>query len=142
METLPEQDELRRRLRAARALHDLTVERLAERIPAELRLGVRTLRKLESGERPLTEELCRQLATYVGVPFEWFTVPDVGEAVAARSAVTFSDRIAALETSQAALWAEVQRARGQGAARRERPTEDDGPSASARRRRGRQTPVQ
>lgn len=144
MDSMPEQDELRRRLRAARALRDLTVEKLAERIPAEHRLGVRTLRKLESGERELTELVCRQLADYIGVPESWFTVSDVGEAVRGANgdgeSDRLADRLAALESSQVALWAEIRTRRG--STRHERPSSDDEPPSSTRQRRGRQAPVQ
>jgi transcriptional regulator with XRE-family HTH domain len=98
---LPEQAELRCRLRAARALRDLTVQQLADLIPAEARLGERTLRKLESGESQLTPPILRELAVRLELPYEWFSVPDLGAAIGGG---TFDDRIRALERAQAQLW--------------------------------------
>jgi transcriptional regulator with XRE-family HTH domain len=135
VETLPEQEELRRRLRAARALRDLTVEKLAERIPAERRLGVRTLRKLESGERELTADLCRQLATYIGVPYEWFTVEDVAATVGGSKGGGLAARLAAVEASQAEMWAEIRSARGnRRGVRHEPPASSGGPGPVERER--------
>ena len=101
METLPEQEELRRRLRAARVLRDLTVAQLAAQIPSEAKLGERTLRKLEGGESQLTPPILRELAVRLGMPYAWFTVPDLGAAIGGE---TFSERLANLERSQQAMW--------------------------------------
>jgi transcriptional regulator with XRE-family HTH domain len=100
-EYLPEQDELRCRLRAARALRNLTVAQLAERIPASARLGERTLRKLENGESQLTPPVLRELAVRLDLPYAWFTVPDLGAAIGGE---TFDERLAALEYAQKRLW--------------------------------------
>lgn len=97
---LPEQEELRRRLRAARALRDLTVVQLAELIPAQARLGERTLRKLEGGESSLTPPVLRELAAQLNLPYAWFTVPDLGAAIGGE---TFEERVQALEVAQARL---------------------------------------
>ena len=74
---LPPQEELRRRLRAARILADKTITELAARLPAEAELGERTLRKLESGESNLKPQLLRELANALEFPYEWFTVDDI-----------------------------------------------------------------
>jgi transcriptional regulator with XRE-family HTH domain len=126
MADLPTQDELRRRLRAARALKELTVPELAQRIPPEAKLSLSTLRKIESGERDLNPAVLRELANWLGVPYAWFTVPDVGLAVG-MSDETFEGRLAALETSQQALWAAVREgAPPRGAVRRSRPSTQGG----------------
>ena len=100
-EYLPEQDELRCRLRAARALRNLTVAQLADRIPASARLGERTLRKLENGESQLTPPILRELAHRLDLPYAWFSVPDLGAAIGGE---TFDERLAQLEASQRLLW--------------------------------------
>jgi transcriptional regulator with XRE-family HTH domain len=109
-EYLPEQDELRRRLRAARALKDLTVAQLAAKIPPAARLGERTLRKLENGETMLTPPLLRELAARLELPYAWFTVPDLGSALGGDD--SFEGRLAALEQAQAALAAAWEDRRG------------------------------
>jgi transcriptional regulator with XRE-family HTH domain len=101
MEHLPEQDELRRRLRAARALRDLTIPQLVALIPPEAKLGERTLRKLETGETQLTPPILRELAARLGLPYSWFSVPDLGQAIGGE---TFDERLRALETAQEQLW--------------------------------------
>lgn len=98
---LPEQDELQCRLRAARALRNLTVAQLADRIPASARLGERTLRKLENGESQLTPPVLRELAARLDLPYAWFTVPDIAAAI---NPETFDERLEALERAQAAMW--------------------------------------
>jgi transcriptional regulator with XRE-family HTH domain len=105
MDYLPEQDELRRRLRAARALRDLTVAQLVELIPPEARLGERTLRKLENGETMLTPPLLRELAARLSLPYAWFTVPDLGAALGGE---TFEERLRALEIAQERMARSVQ----------------------------------
>lgn len=128
MDELPSQDELRRRLRAARALRDLTVAQLAERIPPDARLSLSTLRKIESGERDLNVATLRELAARLGVAYAWFTVPDLGQAVGHADA-TFEDRLMALEASQAAMWASLREGRPpRGSIRHEPPDTDDGSS--------------
>jgi transcriptional regulator with XRE-family HTH domain len=124
MEYLPEQDELRRRLQAGRALRGLTVRQLADLIPPEAKLGERTLRKLESGESQLTPPILRELAARLQLPYSWFAVPDLGTAVGGG---TFDERLAALEAAQARIWESI----------REPPREirhEPGSSGSGRRR--------
>lgn len=98
-----EQEDLRRRLRAARVLADVTVAQLAELVPDNARLGERTLRKLEAGESVLTPPILRELAVALGVRYEWFTVPDL------RLAVGGGDpddrrRIESLESQMSEMW--------------------------------------
>jgi transcriptional regulator with XRE-family HTH domain len=90
----PDQEELRRRLRAARALKGLTQPGLAALIPADAKLSLSTLRKIESGERPLDPRTLRELATRIGVSYEWFLVPDLAEAV---EGFALESRLRALE---------------------------------------------
>lgn len=104
MEHLPEQEELRRRLKAARALRDLTLKQLAEQIPAEAKLGERTLRKLDSGESILTPPILRELAASMSLPYAWFTVPDLAAAVGGE---TFEERLTLMERAMSELWATV-----------------------------------
>lgn len=94
---LPDQAELRRRLKAARALRGLTVAELAARIPVESKLGERTLRKFESGEQALLPPVMRELASVLDVDYEWFTVADVG------TVPSNTDRLATLERQVDAL---------------------------------------
>lgn len=120
MDALPEQDELRRRLRAARALRDLSVVDLAKLMPPDAKLSLSTLRKIESGERKLDVAVLRELAARIEVPFAWFTVPDLAQAVGLGNE-SFEDRLAALEAAQRALWEEIRAPRHSGAVRHERP---------------------
>ena len=73
-------NELGRRMRAARALVDITVEELAARID-EPGLGYGTLGKLERGERALRRIEVPVVAAGLGVPPAWFWV-DIPAAVA------------------------------------------------------------
>lgn len=107
MDYLPEQEELRRRLRAARVLRDLTVVQLADLIPASARLGERTLRKLENGETQLTPPILRELAARLQLPYTWFTAPDLAAAIGGES---FEERLAALEQDRRALWDSIRSA--------------------------------
>lgn len=101
METLPEQEELRRRIKAGRALRDMTVGQLAELIPAEAKLSEKTLYKLEGGQTIITLPILRELAARLGLPISWFTVPDLPRALEPDSA---DDRVAALEAEMARVW--------------------------------------
>jgi transcriptional regulator with XRE-family HTH domain len=109
LDELPDQDELRRRLRAARALKDLSVVDLAKLMPSDAKLSLSTLRKVESGERKLDVALLRELAARIGVPFAWFTVPDVGLAVLGAGSDSLEDRVLAVEAAQAALARDLRR---------------------------------
>jgi transcriptional regulator with XRE-family HTH domain len=109
LDELPDQDELRRRLRAARALKDLSVVDLAKLMPSDAKLSLSTLRKVESGERKLDVALLRELAARIGVPYAWFTVPDVGLAVLGAGSDSLEDRVLAVEAAQAALARDLRR---------------------------------
>ena len=95
-----EQTELRRRLKAARVLRDLTVQELLERIPPEARIGVRTYRKWESGESELTPPILRELAVALELPYEWFTAASVTEGLVDN---LLADRLRRLERQVAEM---------------------------------------
>jgi transcriptional regulator with XRE-family HTH domain len=114
LEVLPEQEDIRRRLKAARALRDLTVADLAKLIPPEAKLSQKTLHKLEGGENQLTLPILRELAARLAVPIEWFTVPDLPRAVAP---VAPDERLAALEAQMAQVWQAMQTGQGRGGIR-------------------------
>lgn len=81
---LPPQDELRRRIKAARQLAGYTsTAELGAAIGEAARLGDRTLRKLEAGERDIVHPHLRVIAEACRLPIEFFTVPNVGMAVLA-----------------------------------------------------------
>lgn len=125
MDELPDQEELRRRLRAARALRGLHVTDLAKLMPPGTKLSLSTLRKIESGERRLDVAVLRELAARIGVPYVWFTVPDVGQAVAGAGGETFEDRLVALEAAMGQVTQELRSSSAQrGAARLSRPEAD------------------
>jgi transcriptional regulator with XRE-family HTH domain len=105
VESLPDQEDLRRRLKAARAIRDLTVAQLAALIPPEAKLSQKTLHKLEGGENQLTLPILRELAARLAIPIEWFTVPDLPRALAPDAP---ADRLAALEAEMAQVWRAVQ----------------------------------
>lgn len=95
---LPEQETLRRRLRAARALHDLTLEALAERIPRMEKLGARTLRRLENGEAEITPRQIHPIAEALGMPDLWFlTEGNVWAAFEIKASPEFQAQLRALE---------------------------------------------
>jgi transcriptional regulator with XRE-family HTH domain len=104
-EELPPQEELRRRLRAARVLTDLTVAQLAERVHPSARLGERTLRKLESGESVFTIKELRELAIALNVPLGWFTLPHPMQRISDESAdpASLTARMTSLERAIADL---------------------------------------
>ena len=94
---LPPPDELRRRLRAARALAGIDdLADLAQLVHSSSRLSERTLRKLESGESDPTVPQLRELCVALNVAFEWFTHPDLGRAPA-EADPSIADRLALLE---------------------------------------------
>jgi transcriptional regulator with XRE-family HTH domain len=76
MATLPEQSELRSRLRAARTLQGVTLKDLAARLDPSWKLSERTLRKLENGESDITERALRPIAEALEVPYQWLIAPD------------------------------------------------------------------
>jgi len=54
-------------------LAGLTVEKLAERLPKDARLGAKTLGKIERGERTVGEHEVQLIAKACGLPYEFFT---------------------------------------------------------------------
>jgi transcriptional regulator with XRE-family HTH domain len=129
---LPDQEELRRRLRAARALRDLSVVDVAERMPREAKLSLSTLRKIETGERRLDPVVLHELAARIGVPYAWFTVPDVAQAVLGSGGDSLEDRLLALESAQVAIARDLAEIRNQpggpGAVRHTPPRESRAPT--------------
>jgi transcriptional regulator with XRE-family HTH domain len=97
----PEQTVLRRRLRAARALQDVSIRELASRLDPSWKLSERTLRKLEGGESDITERALRPIADALDVPFGWLTSADPLQpwrtAASPELAAEFERRLAALE---------------------------------------------
>jgi transcriptional regulator with XRE-family HTH domain len=107
VETLPDQEELRRRMKAGRALRDVTVAQLAELIPPEAKLSEKTLYKLEGGQTQITLPILREIAVRLGLPITWFTVPDLPSALAPSRAA--DERVAALEAEMARVWQAMRR---------------------------------
>jgi transcriptional regulator with XRE-family HTH domain len=98
---------------------------LAKMMPPDAKLSLSTLRKIESGERKLDVSLLRELATRIGVPYAWFTVPDVGLAVLGAGSDSLEDRVLAVEAAQAALARDLRRLSAPpGATRHVLPGED------------------
>lgn len=103
---LPPPDELRRRIRAARALAGIDdLAELARRVHPSSRLSERTLRKLETGESEPTVPQLRELASALDVSFEWFTHPDLGRAPA-EADPSIADRFALIE-GRMAKWERI-----------------------------------
>lgn len=101
MQSLPEQEELRRRIKAARAIRDVTVAQLAQLIPPEAKLSEKTLYKLEGGQSQITLPILREICARLLIPLAWFTVPDLPQALEPDPA---DDRVARLEAELALLW--------------------------------------
>jgi hypothetical protein len=96
-----EQDEIRRRIRAAMALADIgSWEELAERTP----LSRSTLKDLGTPRGRAEETHLRVIAAACRLPYAWFTVPDIGRAVTREDEdPAVGERIEALERTVAAL---------------------------------------
>jgi hypothetical protein len=96
-----EQDEIRRRIRAAMALADIgSWEELAARTP----LSRSTLKDLGTVRGRAEETHLRVIAAACELPYAWFTVPDIGGAVTREDDdPTVAERIEALERTVAAL---------------------------------------
>ena len=73
---MPPQDELRRRLRGARLLLDLTLADVAGKIPPEAEITERALRYMETGQTRIKGPLLREIAIAMDVPYEFFVAPD------------------------------------------------------------------
>jgi transcriptional regulator with XRE-family HTH domain len=105
----------------------MTVVDVAKLMPAGAKLSLSTLRKIESGERKLDPVVLRELATRIGVPYRWFTVPDIGQAFLGAEGESLEDRVLALESALAAVLQEQRRsAAPPGAVRLRRPGEENG----------------
>lgn len=92
--SVPDQVELRRRIRAAMALADVSSwEDLADRTGFS-----RSLLKDLGTERGTAEEKhLRVIAAATGVPYSWFTVPDLAVVAAGAEDATLAERVEALE---------------------------------------------
>jgi transcriptional regulator with XRE-family HTH domain len=133
-----DQEVLRRRLRAARILADVTVEQLAERVTPGSRLSQRTLHKLEQGDTPLTAPIMRELAAALDLPYEWFTVPSIGQALAPpdlpRQVSEMRDALEALQADHERLWDLASHSDRPGSGQRTPPREAARTGAAARPR--------
>lgn len=69
--------EIANRVRAARGYADLTQKDLA----AELGLDAQAVKRTEGGRRDPKPSELRDIARVCGLPYEWFTVDDLGGAV-------------------------------------------------------------
>lgn len=97
-------DELRRRVKAARALAGFgSTKELAQAIGTDAKLGDRKLRTLEgdSAPRPFREPELEQIAKACGLPLAFF---EIDFAMLDGYDRTLADRIAAIEEF---IWAEV-----------------------------------
>lgn len=93
---LPSQEELRRRVKAGRHLAGYTsTKELAVAIGDSARLGERTLRKLEAGERDLQLPHLRVIAESCDLPVEFFTVASIGDAIRASTRAEADESLAA-----------------------------------------------
>jgi transcriptional regulator with XRE-family HTH domain len=101
---LPEQERLRRRLRAVRIMVGITLTELADRLDPTWKLSERTLRKLENNEAPITERALRPIAEALDWPYAWFLTEDPAApwrrgVENQELAVEFERRLAALEAT-------------------------------------------
>jgi hypothetical protein len=96
-----EQDEIRRRIRAAMALGGVgSWEALAERTP----MSRSTLKNLGTPRAHADESHLRVIAAACGLPYPWFTIADIGRAVAREDEdPSVAERLEALEGQVAAL---------------------------------------
>ncbi len=96
-----EQDEIRRRIRAAMALADIgSWEQLAERTP----LSRSTLKDLGTVRGRAEETHLRVIAAACDLPYAWFTIGDIGGAVTREDEdPAVGERLEALERTVAAL---------------------------------------
>jgi transcriptional regulator with XRE-family HTH domain len=99
---VPDQDETRRRIRAAMALAGISSwEELAERTP----LSRSTLKDLGTERRRAEETHLRVIAAACEVPYDWFTVPDLRRALVREDEEepSIGERLEALERAVSAL---------------------------------------
>jgi hypothetical protein len=98
-----EQDEIRRRIIAAKALasHIGTWDRLAE----ATKISSSTLKSLGTPRRRADEKYLHVIAEACAVPYAWFTVADLGAAVRREDEEpSLVERVEALEHAIEALW--------------------------------------
>jgi hypothetical protein len=98
-----EQDEIRRRIIAAKALaSDIgTWDRLAE----ATKISSSTLKSLGTPRRNADEKYLHVIAKACAVPYAWFTVDDLGVAITRNDEEpSLVERVEALEHGLAALW--------------------------------------
>jgi hypothetical protein len=105
-----EQEEIRRRIRAAMALADIgSWEQLAECTP----LSRSTLKDLGTVRGRAEETHLRVIAAACDLPYAWFTIADIGGAVTREDEdPAVSERLEALERTVAALVRRVGEAGG------------------------------
>jgi hypothetical protein len=96
-----EQEEIRRRIRAAMALADIgSWEELADRTP----LSRSTLKDLGTARGRADETHLRVIAAACELPYAWFTIADLGHAVTREDDdPAVAERLEALERTVAAL---------------------------------------
>lgn len=81
------------RVRAARGYAGLSQKALGEK----LGLSEATMKRIERGERGYEEMELREIARLCGVPYAWFTVPSLVQAVDGAADATLAERVEALE---------------------------------------------
>jgi hypothetical protein len=96
-----DQPEIRRRIRAAMALADISSwDELAARTP----LSRSTLKDLGTVRGRATETHLRVIAAACDLPYAWFTTPDLGAAIADESEhPSLAERLEAVERQLLAL---------------------------------------
>jgi hypothetical protein len=96
-----EQDEIRRRIRAAMALADI---RSWDELAAKTPMSRSTLKDLGTVRGRAEETHLRVIAAACGLPYAWFTVADLGGAVLRDDEdPSMAERLEALERTVAAL---------------------------------------
>jgi hypothetical protein len=96
-----EQDEIRRRIRAAMALADI---RSWDELAAHTPMSRSTLKDLGTVRGRADETHLRVIAAACGLPYAWFTVADIGRAVLREDEdPSMAERLEALEGTVAAL---------------------------------------
>jgi hypothetical protein len=98
---VPEQEEIRRRIRAAMALADIrSWDDLAARTP----MSRSTLKDIGTVRGRADETHLRVIAAACGLPYSWFTIADVAAAIAREDEEpSVNERLEALEGTVAAL---------------------------------------
>jgi hypothetical protein len=98
---VPDQDEIRRRIRAAMALADISSwDDLAARTP----LSRSTLKDLGTIRGRADERHLRVIAAACDLPYAWFTIDDIGRAISRDDdEPAVAERVEALERQVSAL---------------------------------------